>query len=175
VDEDATLSTDDEVEATTHPYAKALGVRLRTVRRQMGRSLLEVEALSGGAFKASVVGAYERGERIISVPRLHQLAKFYDLPVAQLLPPQEGGSGPMRPSQGQEKVSIDLAKIRETDGPERVHLRRFLSMIQAQRQDFNGRMITIRDADVRVIACLFGSTPDAMKRRLAELEVLVVS
>ena len=42
-------------------------------------------------------------------------------------------------------------------------------MIQVQRQDFNGRMITIRAEDLRAIACLFGVTPDAMSRRLDEL------
>ena len=45
-------------------------------------------------------------------------------------------------------------------GPERDLLRRFLSMIQVHRQDFNGRMITIRAEDLRAIACLFGVTPD---------------
>ena len=37
-------------------------------------------------FKASVLGAYERGERAISVPRLQRLARFYHVPVDQLLP-----------------------------------------------------------------------------------------
>ena len=49
-------------------------------------------------------------------------------------------------------------------GPERDLLRRFLQMIQVHRQDFNGRMITIRAEDLRAIACLFGVTPDAMSR-----------
>ena len=46
-------------------------------------------------------------------------------------------------------------------------------MIQVQRQDFNGRMITIRGEDIRAIACLFGVTPDAMSRRLDELGLRV--
>ena len=33
-----------------------------------------------------MLGAYERGERAISVPRLERLAKFYNVPVDQLLP-----------------------------------------------------------------------------------------
>ena len=57
--------------------------------------------------------------------------------------------------------------------PERDLLRRFLSMIQVHRQDFNGRMITIRAEDVRAIACLFGVTPDSMGARLDELGLLV--
>jgi transcriptional regulator with XRE-family HTH domain len=51
-----------------------VGERLRSIRRQKGLSLHDVEARSGHEFKASVLGAYERGERAISVPRLIRLA-----------------------------------------------------------------------------------------------------
>ncbi len=74
---------------------------------------------------------------------------------------------------GTEKVAIDLTKLHTVSGPERDLLRRFLSMIQVHRQDFNGRMITIRAEDVRAIACLFGVTPDSMGTRLDELGLLV--
>jgi len=60
-------------------------------------------------------------------------------------------------------------------GPEGEVLRRFLSMVQVQRQDFNGRMITIRAGDVLVIACNFGIPPDALVRRLHDLGLLVQS
>ena len=147
--------------------------------------------MSDQEFKASVLGAYERGERAISVPRLQRLAKLYDVPVDQLLPHDEvdedrwGGQAPeaqgaplnsrvLRPWDGNEKITIDLAKLNSVSGPERDLLRRFLSMIQVQRQDFNGRMITIRAEDLRAIACLFGVTPDAMSRRLDELGLRVI-
>ena len=74
---------------------------------------------------------------------------------------------------GADKVAIDLTKLHTVSGPERDLLRRFLSMIQVHRQDFNGRMITIRAEDVRAIACLFGVTPDSMGSRLDELGLLV--
>src|SRR5688500_9641715 len=67
-------------------YAQRVGERLRLIRKQKGLSLQEVEATSAQEFKASVLGAYERGERAISVPRLQRLAKFYTVPVDQLLP-----------------------------------------------------------------------------------------
>ena len=51
-----------------------VGERLRAIRRQKGLSLHDVEARSRTEFKASVLGAYERGERAISVPRLMRLA-----------------------------------------------------------------------------------------------------
>ncbi|MDA8072816.1 MAG: transcriptional regulator [Actinomycetota bacterium] len=184
---------DDREESASAAYARAVGSRLRAVRKQMRLSLQAVEAMSEQEFKASVLGAYERGERAISVPRLQRLARLYDVPVDQLLPQVDDttrwGAGEaepggavaaqararraLRPWDGQEKVSIDLAKLGSVSGPERDLLRRFLSMIQVQRQDFNGRMITIRAEDLRAIACLFGVTPDAMSRRLDELGLRV--
>jgi hypothetical protein len=44
-------------------------------------------------------------------------------------------------------------------------------MIQVQRQDFNGRVLTIRNDDLRVIACMFDTRPELMRRRLGELGV----
>jgi transcriptional regulator with XRE-family HTH domain len=185
------LDDDEQEEAARVAYARAVGARLRTMRKQMRLSLQAVEAMSEQEFKASVLGAYERGERAISVPRLQRLAKLYDVPVDQLLPPDDatmtrwGTSGTTEEivttsarrasltASGTEKVAIDLTKLHTVSGPERDLLRRFLSMIQVHRQDFNGRMITIRAEDVRAIACLFGVTPDSMGTRLDELGLLV--
>jgi hypothetical protein len=50
-------------------------------------------------------------------------------------------------------------------------LTRYLGMIQVQRQDFNGRVLTIRSEDLRAIACLFETTTDHMRRRLDEMGV----
>ena len=55
-----------------------VGERLRAIRRQKGLSLHDVEARSTLEFKASVLGAYERGERAISVPRLLRLAEIFN-------------------------------------------------------------------------------------------------
>src|SRR5712672_2036506 len=77
---------------TTVNYAQAVGERLRNVRFQKAIWLHDVEITSRDEFKASVLGAYERGERSISVPRLQRLAHFYGVPVDQLLPREEGDS-----------------------------------------------------------------------------------
>lgn len=170
---------DDEQAAR---YAAAVGARLRAVRRQKRLSLQAVEAASGQEFKASVLGAYERGERSISVPRLQRLARLYDVPVDQLLPQDGAGAGgerggaqrtaPRPGSRGGSKVAIDLAKLNESRGPERDLLRHFLASVQVQRQDFNGRVITIRGEDLRVMASMFGRTIDEMLARLEELSLL---
>ncbi len=70
-------------------YSKRVGETLRAVRRAKKMSLQEVEGLSNQEFKASVLGAYERGERAISVPRLWRLSHFYGVLVTELLPVDE--------------------------------------------------------------------------------------
>jgi transcriptional regulator with XRE-family HTH domain len=67
-------------------YLLDLGRQLRAARRQLGLSLKLVEARTGGEFKASALGAYERAQRTISVPRLHRLAHVYGTTVDRLLP-----------------------------------------------------------------------------------------
>lgn len=64
----------------------ALGQRLRAARRRRGWSLGEVETNTQGEFKASVLGAYERGERAISVQRFVRLAEMYAVSASELLP-----------------------------------------------------------------------------------------
>ena len=155
-----------------------IGDRLRAIRRQKGLSLHEVEARSGQEFKASVLGAYERGERAISVPRLQRLARFYNVPVDQLLPPDEGpdfDNGEVidltdrRVERVPEKLAIDLTRLDEIRGPDAEMLARYLSMIQVQRQDFNGRVLTVRADDVRAIACILDVEADQATRRLEDL------
>ena len=153
----------------TGSYSRKVGERLRAIRKQKRLSLQEVEAQSEFEFKASVLGAYERGERAISVPRLQRLARFYNVPVDQLLPELEGGAMPLSSRSEGATVTIDLRRLEEMDGPEATMLNRYLTMIQVQRQDFNGRMLTIRKDDVREIACILGVAVDRAGARLDDL------
>ena len=162
-------------ESVGSPYGRRVGERLRAIRRQKRLSLQEVEAASEQEFKASVLGAYERGERAISVPRLQRLARFYSVPVDQLLPPDDGpafaGSDLIgdRLEAAPVKVAVDLTKLENMRGPEFHMLGRYFRMIQVQRQDFNGRVITIRADDLRAIACILDITTEQTARKLDEL------
>lgn len=174
-------------ESMSSGYARKVGERLRFVRKQKRLSLQAVEASSRQEFKASVLGAYERGERSISVPRLQRLAEFYSVPVDQLLPRDVNGAltamgppvaaAPAGPAGGEARgradggITIDLTKLEAVQAPERDLLRRYLGMIQVQRQDFNGRVLTIRAEDLRAIGCLFDTTADGMRHRLADLSL----
>jgi transcriptional regulator with XRE-family HTH domain len=176
---DATI----EIEAADPTYAVKVGSRLRAIRKQKRLSLQEVEASSGQEFKASVLGAYERGERAISVPRLQRLARFYNVPVDQLLPRDDGDLGPdsvidlergavlAARSVDDGPVTIDLVRLEGLGTPEAQVLGRYLGMIQVQRGDFNGRMLTVRLDDLRAIACLLDASPDQARQRLDELRL----
>jgi transcriptional regulator with XRE-family HTH domain len=150
-------------------YGKIVGDRLRQIRRQKHLSLQEVEAVSGQEFKASVLGAYERGERAISVPRLHRLALFYKVPVDQLLPGNEELAEEPRRDLDTSGAKIDLTRLEDLGGGEAEMLSRYLRMIQVQRQDFNGRVLTIRRDDMRAIACILGVSQESADRRLDEM------
>lgn len=166
-------------------YASKVGTRLRGIRRQKRLSLQDVEATSDQEFKASVLGAYERGERAISVPRLQRLARFYRVPVDQLLPGDDGPDFGPRPgdadliidlnrptSRSDEKVKLDLTAIERLQGPEAEMLSRYLRMIQVQRGDFNGRVLTVRRDDLRAIACILDVTPELAAARLEVLGIV---
>ena len=154
-------------EVSDDDYSIRLGERIRVIRRQKRLSLQDVEARSEAEFKASVLGAYERGERAVSVPRLHRLAEFYDVPVDQLLPAADvevvveaAGVEPPAWLPGQ-KVVIDLAALVDAMGPEVELIRRYLGIIQVKRQDFNGRVLTIRQDDLQALAALLAPSVDA--------------
>jgi transcriptional regulator with XRE-family HTH domain len=172
-----------EIEAADPTYAVKVGSRLRAIRKQKRLSLQEVEASSGQEFKASVLGAYERGERAISVPRLQRLARFYNVPVDQLLPRDDADLGPdsvidlergavlSARSNDEGPVTLDLVRLEGLGTPEAQVLGRYLGMIQVQRGDFNGRMLTVRRDDLRAIACLLDASPDQARQRLDELRL----
>jgi transcriptional regulator with XRE-family HTH domain len=160
-----------------------VGERLRAIRRQKGLSLHDVEARSSLEFKASVLGAYERGERAISVPRLLRLAEIYEVPADQLLPRDLDGEmiSLVEPSAmsgldgSNAKFTIDLVRLHELDDPEAHILDRFATSLQRERQDFNGRMLTIRRSDLRVLASCMGRSLEELGARLEQLGLRAVA
>ena len=147
-----------------------VGDRLRAIRRQKGLSLHEVEARSGQEFKASVLGAYERGERALSVSRLVRLAEIYDVPADQLLPRETEIEIDLTDGHSlEEGFTIDLVRLNEATHPDTEGLARYAARVQVQRQDFNGRFLTIRRDDLRVLAAVFGHSFDEFGARLDEL------
>ena len=154
-------------------YSVQVGERLRAIRKQKRLSLHDVEAQSEQEFKASVLGAYERGERALSLPRLDRLARFYRVPVDQLLPRNDRDPGNAEEGTGpRPKLAIDILKLSQLSGAPFEMLTRFLRMIQVQRQDFNGRVLTIRADDKRAIAAMLDIPVDQVALRLEALDLV---
>ncbi|MFQ5555336.1 MAG: transcriptional regulator [Acidimicrobiia bacterium] len=150
-------------------YNELVGNRLRSIRRQRGLSLQDVQKLSEQEFKAAVLGAYERGERSLSLPRLHRLATFYGVPVTQLLPQDDADRPiPRVPAGG---MTIDLNRVERLSGQDAIVVERLLRGIQMLRQDFNGKVLTIRSTDLRTLAMLLDQSEAGFSERLAELGV----
>jgi transcriptional regulator with XRE-family HTH domain len=149
-------------------YAKALGSRLRAIRTQQGLSLHGVEEKSEGRWKAVVVGSYERGDRAVTVQRLAELADFYGIPVAELLP--EGVSG--SPVEPVPRIVIDLEQLSKVPVDQAAPLARYAATIQSQRGDYNGRVLSIRQEDLRSLAILYDASPAALTDQLIDWGVL---
>ena len=169
------MSTSENESHDELSFARLVGERLRQIRQQKKLSLSEVESATNQEFKASVMGAYERGERMISVPRLERLANFYGVTVDQLLPRDKQREGDTQSqSAAPTKLRIDVAKLSLREGKEFKMLERLLRMIQVQRQDFNGKVITVRAHDTRAIAVMLDVAVDDVGAKLAELDLLFV-
>lgn len=154
-------------------YPKALGDRLRKIRLQKGMSLQDVQEASGGKWKAAVVGAYERGDRNVTVTRLSELADFYGVPVSEIIPSE--GSSPPAPIETRRRVILDLERLEQIPEREREPIARFAGAIQIQRGDFNGRVLTIREGDLMSLALVYQTTANELSGRLQDWGLLTSS
>jgi transcriptional regulator with XRE-family HTH domain len=150
----------------TNPRQRELGARLRRIRGQQNLSLAQVEERSGGRWKAVVVGAYERGDRAVTIERLAALAAFYDVPITHLLPDVPRP----RSAERHDGILLDLTRLAEHDqDPDPVGaVARFARRIQLLRGDHAGQVLSLRDADVRTIALAAGIEPDTLHEELRE-------
>ncbi len=131
-------------------FAYRVGQRLRAIRQAQALSLSDVEEQSGGRWSASAVGAYERGFRNLSLPRLKALADFYRVPVSVLL----GETGPAGQAADRRKLVLSLEALREVDPAEPVQ--RFVQSIIEARGDFNGKVLSLRNDDLKALCVLCG-------------------
>ena len=146
-----TNATDDDDSPSA--FSVEVGQRLRAVRRAREMSLDDVERTSGGRWSASAVGAYERGFRNLSLPRLRELADFYAVPMGVLLGEEDGQA---RAPGLVVKVVLDLEALGHI--PEAEPVVRYLRTIIIERGDFNGRMLSIRRDDIRALCAILHST-----------------
>jgi transcriptional regulator with XRE-family HTH domain len=155
-----------EDEDSSSLFSVEVGQRLRAVRRARRMSLDDVERQSGGRWSASAIGAYERGFRNLSLPRLQELAGFYEVPMSVLL----GEADAVEKGRGG-KVMLDLEKLGQATGGQAVM--RYLRTIILERGDFNGRVLSVRQDDVRALCAVLQMSENDLFAQLEEWGALL--
>jgi len=150
-------------------YENEVGSRLRAIRNQLGMTLRDVEEQSEGRWKAVVVGSYERADRSVSLPKLRELADFYGVDVAELLP-----GGMSKVTDEPPPLVIDLGGLRAASTERDLWpLVRFVADVRSRRGDRDGDRVTLRSADARALAILLDVPTDEIEAVLRERGLLV--
>jgi hypothetical protein len=123
---------------------------------QQGLTLHAVQEKSRGRWKAVVVDSYERADRAVTAAKLVELAEFYGVPAAALLPPD---ARPNRSWGRVQRWSSTCAGSRRCPQPGRsarpVRSGDPVSARQLQRQG-----LTVRREDLRSLAIIYDLRPE---------------
>ena len=150
-------------------YAKTLGAKLRAIRQQQGLSLHGVEEKSKGRWKAVVVGSYERGDRAVTVQSSRSSPSSTACrsgAAARVGPFGCGGRAARR------SWSSTSRRLRPRRASRPAPLSRYTATIQAQRGDYNGKVLSIRQDDLRTLAVIYDERPSVLADRLVAWGVL---
>ena len=144
----------------------SIGEALRTLRRARRLSLEEVAKQSGYDFKASALGAYERGERLVSVRRLQQLAAIYgvrpDAVLAGATLDEIDLTQPERITTS--GLVLDLGRFIDSNEPEARAIMQFANTIKALRSEPTYSVLVIRRSDELALAALVGLQAEPAQR-----------
>jgi hypothetical protein len=106
----------------------------------------------------------------VTVQKLAELANFYGVPVEELLP--EGSAAAPAAQEAPDKLVLDLERLKEVRSEESGRLTRYAKTIQAQRGDYNGRVLSIRQEDLRTLSVIYEEQPSVLQARLTAWGVL---
>ena len=143
-------------------FPRIIGDVLRRVRVERALTLSDVEARSGGRFKPSSLGGYERGERLISLTRFCELAAVLGIPADRLL--QEVLT--RAAAQDALQVVINVDALSSLDDEVRV-VRDYVKEIRTRRGDHLTDIITLRSSDLGALALASRTDPEALLSKLA--------
>jgi len=156
-----------ELLAGSEPELLALGQSLRSIRKQKGLTLRDIESDSQGRWKAVVIGSYERGDRALTLKKAVALARYYNVPLDQLLGLSQASSSQSG------ALSINLVALRRSSTQLPAALTRFAQEICRRRSDWNGEMLSLRTSDRAFLAIILDINEESLDRWLNENELLL--
>lgn len=109
-----------------------------------------------------MLGAYERGERSISLGRFCELAQTYGVPADRLLAEVFARLDPG----GRQEVAIDLNLLTLIPGEEGKVVAEFVHRLKSQRGDYMTDVITLRAGDIEAISLASSQTPNTLLRTI---------
>ncbi len=148
-----------------------LGQQLRKIRTANHLSLKQVEKLSKGRFKASIVGSYERGERGVSAYRLVELASLYGVSPEYVVSEARNTRRRFDPDSG---IRLDLRKVSEMGKQGYRDLKNYVDSIKTAREDPSESVLTLRNQDLPALSAALGIPTKETLDRMYELELLAL-
>jgi len=88
--------------------------------------------------------------------------------VSELLP-GDSAPAPLAPTP---KLVIDLERMNELPKEKSGPLARYIATIQSQRGDYNGRVLSVRQEDLRSLAVIYDKSPADLTEELINWGVL---
>lgn len=158
------------------PTPASVASRIRSIRRERGWSLADVEKISKGSLKAVVLGSYERGDRSLSINRAIEIARLYSIPLHHLLEAPDKSL----PVASCPRLLVDLRRARLlSEDPTRLHDRQmqsfyaFLVWIASRRGDWNGEVLSLREGDRAILSLTTLMSESDLERWLVENRLVV--
>lgn len=149
-----------------------VGQRLRDFRLKRRLTLSEVAQRSGNEFKISALGAYERGERSISVVRLERLAAVYGTDVPTLLglsAEHEIDLPALERREERDGIVVDLSRLRVFAEHRAPALLAFAGAINRLRGEMSSSVLVVRRSDAAFLAAAVGCDPGTIDEALEAL------
>jgi transcriptional regulator with XRE-family HTH domain len=115
-----------------------------------GLTLRDAALASRDRFRPSSIAGYERAERAITVQRFCDLAQTYGVDPVRLL------EGVLREAHRQPAVELRLSELGESSAPEAAAVEDFARRVAELRQETDVDSISLRYADIEVLATASG-------------------
>ena len=160
----------------TTPTIESISSRLRSIRTAKGLSLSDVELQSHRAIRAVVLGSYERGDRALTLKKAIIIAAFYGVPLTYLIAEPSADTGnstaPVLDLRRLRQIMADEKRMEQTSMQLRT-LITFISGIVKLRNDWNGEVLSLRAADLQLLALAVGISNEAITAILEREKLLL--